>query len=382
LSANGWTSKSVNGKTLYTKQRTLGSDGSYFVATISNATSTPIVYSQAYVSAPLGRGTIRRAIRVSTVMKSQTTMGILARNQINLGSDFLIDSYDSRLGSYASQPHRANADIGSISTNAGQLMIADSKIFGKMHTPPTGSYSLGKAGMVGDQTFQANPANAGTVESGWYLNDLNQTMDDVQTPPGSTFWAAPTWYNKTTYTYNGITYTNLNGWSYVLTEGNYNMGNTTLKGNLLILGNVNLYIPTTGRIQFGSGDVMSIPVSAGSSMTIYNASTTDAVMKDTSNDSLIPSRFVYYGLPTTAGTKLTLTGSGAYAYAGVIYAPSQNMVLTGSSGGNQDFLGSVAVNNFTMSGHTYMHFDEALNGGASGNPVINSYAEIASYAEY
>src|SRR5437667_2598140 len=88
--------------------------------------------------------------------------------------------------------------------------------------------------------------------------------------------------------------------------------------------------------------------------------TTDVIMTDVSNDSGIAARFTYYGLPTTAGSKITLTGSGAYAYAGVIYAPNQKLVLTGASSGNEDFVGAITVDNFTMSGHTYMHIDESL----------------------
>ncbi len=104
-------------------------------------------------------------------------------------------------------------------------------------------------------------------------------------------------------------------------------------------------------------------------------------MKDASNDSGDPHRFSYYGLPSTAGTKLTLTGDGAYAYIGLIYCPEQKVVLTGSSSGNVDFIGAVTCDNFTMSGHTNMHIDESLikiSGGGGGAPVINSYNEIAS----
>jgi hypothetical protein len=179
-------------------------------------------------------------------------------------------------------------------------------------------------------------------------------------------------------TIGGVTY------AYVLGSGNYQLASgATLKGKILVQGNASLYIPQNGRIQFGSGDVIKIDAALGASLNIYNASSTDVVMKDCSNDSGIPSRFTYYGLPTTAGSKITLTGSGAYAYAGVIYAPNQKMVLTGASSGNQDFVGAVTVDNFTMSGHTYMHIDESLLRAQVGNPsggmpVINSYAEVAS----
>jgi hypothetical protein len=149
---------------------------------------------------------------------------------------------------------------------------------------------------------------------------------------------------------------------------------------VLITGNATLYIPFSARIQFGSGDLISInPTNA--SFTMYNDSSRDVVMKDVSNNSGIPSKFTYYGLPGTAGSKLTMTGSGALAFAGLIDAPNQNMVLTGANGGNQDFVGAIIANDFTMSGHTYMHVDESLlQSGKGAIPVINSYAEVSPIA--
>ena len=60
------------------------------------------------------------------------------------------------------------------------------------------------------------------------------------------------------------------------------------------------------------------------------------------------------------------------------------MVLTGASSGNEDFVGAVTVDNFTMSGHTYMHVDESLfkNGSGAVKYVIDSYGEIASFAGF
>jgi len=149
---------------------------------------------------------------------------------------------------------------------------------------------------------------------------------------------------------------------------------------VLITGNAVVYMPSNSRIQFGSGDVININAT-NASLALYNASTTDVVMKDVSNSSAIPSRFTYYGLPSTAGSKLTMTGSGAIAYSGLINAPDQNIVLTGSNNQNQDFMGAIIANNFTMSGHTYMHIDESLlQSGKGAIPVINSYAEISPIA--
>ena len=251
---------------------------------------------------------------------------------------------------------------------------AKSQFFFAVHRSLGGHITQVVNGRVGDVAFVSNVANDGKVQSGYWSNDLNTTIPDV-VPPAYQLWNTVTSVNQTV---GGVTY------AYVLNSGNYQLASgTTLKGKILVQGNASLYIPQNGRIQFGSGDVIKIDSALGASLNMYNASSTDVVMKDCSNDSGIPSRFTYYGLPTTAGSKITLTGSGAYAYAGVIYAPNQKLVLTGSSSGNEDFVGAITVDNFTMSGHTYMHIDESLlraqvGSPSSGMPVISSYAEIAS----
>jgi len=81
---------------------------------------------------------------------------------------------------------------------------------------------------------------------------------------------------------------------------------------------------------------------------------------------------------------VTLTGSGDYSFDGTLYAPNKKVVMTGSNGGNQDFVGAITADNFTMSGHSYMHVDEALfkNGSGTVKYVIDSYGEITSFAGF
>jgi hypothetical protein len=380
LTANGWVSKTYNGGTVYRKDRAVSGGGSYKVM-IDNAGASPVVYSQASIPAPLGKGSLVRTVKVTTTPKTiPGPVGIVTKQQINLGSDFLIDSYNSTdpnkstNGLYDPKKAQAHGDLATMSASAGQLLLADSKIFGHIYTTATGGYTgPGTHGMVGDQTFQSDPANQGKIEAGYYSNDLNITIPDVKLPTDGN--GNPIVFNSllsVNQIVGGVLY------AYVFDTGNYQFpSGTTLKGKVLVTGTARVYMPSDGRIQFGSGDVININAT-GASLELYNASTTDVVMKDVSNSSGIPSRFTYYGLPTTAGSKLTMTGSGALAYAGVINAPNQNMVLTGANSGNQDFVGAIIANNFTMSGHTYMHIDESLFGsGAGAIPVINSYAEIS-----
>jgi hypothetical protein len=377
VSDNYWTSQ---GNGSYKKTRSYGTEGSSYSVIISNAAVLPVVYSQGSVTGPLGSGNAKRTVVVTTKKQNQATgvYGVFTKNAINLGSDFYVDSFDSTdpnystNGKYDATKKKANGSLASTSTTAGQVQIADSKILGKVYTPPAGTYTLGNAGIVGDAAYQANVANAGTVQPGYYANDLNQTIPDNVPPAG---WS--TWPNPSGGTVDGVTY------SYILYSSNYQLpSGTTLKGKILVLGDATLYVPSNGRIQFGSGDVINISAPVSASLKLYNASTTDVVMKDVSNDSGIASRFTYLGLPTTAGSKVTLTGSGAYAFAGMLSAPNQKVVMTGSSSGNQDFVGAITADNFTMSGHSYMHIDESLfkNGAGGQKYVIDSFGEIGSIA--
>src|SRR5437762_3246947 len=72
LTANGWASQQVNGQTIYTKRRDFASDGSYCLMTISNVTAAPVIFSRAYVPAPLKKGVLTRAVRVTTVLTGQS----------------------------------------------------------------------------------------------------------------------------------------------------------------------------------------------------------------------------------------------------------------------------------------------------------------------
>jgi hypothetical protein len=107
-----------------------------------------VVVSQAYVPAPLGRGNLVHTVKVTSKWKgSGAPGGITVKNAINLGSDFLIDSYDPRdpakstNGLYDPTKAQANGNLASMSATAGQLMLADSKIFGHLYTTATGGYT-------------------------------------------------------------------------------------------------------------------------------------------------------------------------------------------------------------------------------------------------
>lgn len=379
LGDNNWLSSQINGQTVYKKRCEFAADRSFYSVTISNAATAPVIFSQATIPGPLGRGPAVRAVRVTTVPKGLFRPAILSKGAINTGSEARIDSFDSSDATYSTGGRydpakaKANGNLASTSTSPGALNLQDAKVAGHLYTPPTGTYTLGNAGAVGDQAFISNPDNVGKVEPGFYSNDLNTTIPDATPPSG---------YATFPYPLGGL----VNGVYYnlVLTSGTYQVPpGTTLKGPILVVGDATLYVPRDARIQFENSDVITINSSLNASLKIYNASSTDATFGDISNDSGLAARFSYVGLPTTAGTRATFVGSGFYPFAGTIYAPSQDAVVVEGGSSDTDFVGAIAANSFTLSGHVRFHFDEALtkNGGLP-RFVVDSYAEIASSASY
>jgi hypothetical protein len=142
--------------------------------------------------------------------------------------------------------------------------------------------------------------------------------------------------------------------------------------SILVLGNAKIYMPSDGKWDFADADVTKIP--KGSSLEIYDAANNDAGFAGVTNDSGLAANFTYYGL-STADKKLSLSGSGQFA--GGIYAPYKNVVLTGSSSSlPRDFIGALVAKTVKNSGHFYMSYDQALGYTATGNPTLVSYQEL------
>jgi hypothetical protein len=327
-------------------------------------------------------------VRVTTATtNSLFSKAILARGTVNFAGDMRVNSYDSSNtnysnsdGTYNSNKFLANGWIASMATSGQAIDIAGAKIYGCIQYPGTAYYHIstgGSGGIVGDIAYVGNPANAGTIESGYSDNTFNITIPPTPPPtnsaggtvdPSTWMYVAPL---KTAFVTNGASY------AYVLTSGDWSIGSDTFHNqSILILGNARLYVGKNGRWQMGSSDLIKIPV--GSSLQLYNDSATDAVFTGIANDSQLPTKFFYWALPDTTGTKLSLTGNG-YLAAG-IYAYYQDVVLTGGSGdgpNSMDFYGGMVANTVVNSGHFWMAYDQAL-GHSGGTPATFAWLELSN----
>jgi hypothetical protein len=388
LTTNGWSAATVGGQPVLIKSRTFP-DNSYFSVTIYNATANgATIYSSGFVPAPLGQGYISRVVRVTMAgTKGLFAKAILARSTINFAGDVQLNSYDSSNTNYSypdgtyfssrSSRFLANGWIASMASSDTAIDLAGAKIYGGIQYPGGATYHIstgsGGGGIVGDTTYVSNPANAATIQMGHSDNTLNINIPPTPLPTNSSGNTVDpsTWTYKapltTRFTTNWVTY------AYVLTSGDWSTGSDTIHNqSILVQGNARLYVGRNGRVQMESGDAIKIP--QGSSLQIYNDSTTDAVFTGIANDSQLPTKFYYWALSGTTGTKLSLTG-GSYC-AGAIYAYYQNVVLTGGSSGTRDFYGALVANTVVNSGRFWMSYDQALGGIGANQPIAYSYTEL------
>ncbi len=302
-------------------------------------------------------GYIGRTVRIQTTADALFTKGLVAKGWILLnGNGIRTDSYDSQdtlhstNGVYYQPWANANGDIATASglTNFNNISGGNANIFGHVSTGPKGVIALGPNGMVGDFAYQTDPAHGGTVQSGYFRDDMNVTFPPVDDP--------------FTGGYNSPQSGVVNGTNYnlVMGSGNWLSANNLkfTKGDILITGNAVWWVQ--GNLDFsGQGSIIIAP---GASLKLYvgtqsgNTHTFSIGGNGILNTSGTAINCQLYGLPSVS----TVGYSGNATYTGTIYAPSAALSLGGGGSNNYDFMGSAVANNITLTGHFNFHYDEAL----------------------
>ncbi len=343
FAAHGWT---LSGGA-YRKTRTLG-DG---YCNIALSTSTPpLISSTGFVTAPLGGSYIARAVQVVTTNVARSK-GLIAKTSINM-SGGIIDSFDSAVtgGQYNPTQATAQAFVAVASSTAGALKVAS--VYGDVATGAGGNVTVSGNG-VGDAAW-VNSA-PGTVQSGHFKDDFNQTFADVAAPFTGGY------LTPTAGTVNGTNY------DYVLSGGDYKIPSVALGGGkrVLIQGK-NRWLVDDKFTVAGGGWVLLEPgatldLYVGGDVTISGSGIVNAAQKTTS--------LSLFGLPTC--TKINYSGSSQFI--GTIYAPSAKLTISGTGGVS----GSAVVDQAVMSGGSSFHCDTALYGSGSGAKyVIISWNEL------
>ena len=331
-------------------------NGSYS-AIIIQGTPSPTIIATGYAVVPFNSVPIQRVVQVTTT--NRPAFGLAMGVQMDIttkGNNLTVDSYDSAdplhstNGMYNAATHKAGGDIASV---GGFVNIQNADIYGKLLTGPAGSYSIGN-GFVGDLNWNVN----GAIEPGWYRNDFNAVIRDVDPPyaNGLPLVSVPIGTN-----------------TYILASGDYYVnGDFVLSQNetLYVSGNARLYV--TGNINMKSQNSCFITIAPGASLVLY-CGTTDgpAVSAQLTqvNTAGNASTFQYWGLPSNTA----VTWNGNNSYVGTVYAPEAAFSMGGGGSSDFDYQGACVVYSASLNGHFNFHFDENLSrlGPPTGFSVIS-----------
>src|SRR3989454_10427718 len=276
------------------------SSGSYSVIITpppagSDPTTGPTISSAGYTTLPIVGRPIARKVQVTTSIKSLLANTITVLTNVDFaGMNVTIDSYNSTdpnhstNGMYNAATRMAGGDVASL---FGIISVQNAKIYGHLETGATdpNAPTYGTQGSVGDIPWVAG-GNIG-IKSGWWLNDFNMDVPDIQPPNTSGTWLPLALVNSGTNKYI------IGAGDYVL-SGDLNLGNSE---TLYVSGSpARLYV--TGNIKMQSQNSSFITLAPGaSSLEIFVGTVsgppvdaTFTTINNSGNDSL----FKIFGLPS------------------------------------------------------------------------------------
>jgi len=213
LASDGWSANGV----VYGRTNTLPSGSWYTVSLDLTSPTAPGITARSYINlpafaaapsltmfavvgssstAPTSSTIVSRAVRV-TCAKNPTilfTAAMVSKHAIDLkGNGVSTDSFDSSNpakstnGKYDASKYQG--DYGDVATDDNVIVgVQNANIYGKLHTGPTGGYSMGPQGGVGTHAWQT--ANGGGMQPGYFLQNANFTFPDT-TLPNTTGYLTP-----------------------------------------------------------------------------------------------------------------------------------------------------------------------------------------------
>lgn len=261
--------------------------------------------------------------------------GVFAVGQISVNKDAIIDSYDSRLGSYSFATHTTDATVQTNGTTSGIIFVNKNGMI----------YGNAVCGQGGNPAT-AISANAGTITGTRTAASANVVFTAVTPPvPCSAFSSCGTLISDIT----GNT---------TLTAGTYRTKLISLNNQTLtISGNVILIVYDVTGVNGTLNMIRDsrIIISSGGSLELYIQKQAD--FAGTSIINPPPSAATAVRILGIATAVLNFSGSSA-TYGGV-YAPGATFSLNSTS----QLFGSVVANTITLnSGGTSIHIDTGFAG--------------------
>lgn len=252
--------------------------------------------------------------------------GAYGRNSFDMLGGGMVDSYDSDLGSYASQAINgpdANGYMyannnGNIRSEGEVKLGGNAQCHGDATTDMAGVFTLGGGvGMYGDTLRTTEPFDTDSIAASEIaFAQANNAAGTNMTLTGSATYNAVT---------NALT-TGASGDSVILNTGTYYFTSVDFMvgGNLVLAPGANVAIYVTGLWDTSGGSIINSDEIAGN-LHIYS-------------------------------TGANFNFSGHSQLSAAIYAPNSDVSITAGS----SFFGSIIARRFANGGGTILHFDEAL----------------------
>jgi len=277
--------------------------------------------------------------------------GMIGCQNVTVTGSGLIDSYDSALGSYASQA--TNTDTGG-NTYAGNN--------GSSSTCETGS----NINFTANAPMHGNLSAPGTVNppggGAFYGTETEGIAATSCDPLGVVAYLAAKWPTPATTTAKITTDKTL------ASGASYHYKSIALTGSETITitgsGTINIFVDED--ISMTASAAITVP--AGVTLNIYNKGQIDMSGQGVVNAGGDPSKVNIYNSYVDTGVvdHVKFTGSGAFY--GTVYAPLANVRMSGSGG----TYGSARGRLMTKTGTADFHYDEAL-GRLGGGGTITGY---------
>jgi type II secretory pathway pseudopilin PulG len=295
------------------------SSGGSYTATIAPAFAGPGTYTLTSV----GRyGTRTQTVERVISKSASSTPGFLGVDKVTLAGGASVDSFDSYLGTYASQVSGGHAaSDASLGSNGNIATFGAGKVWGDANPGPSGVYS----GSVTVSGSTAPASKSVTVPA------------YVYSPPGMAMSA-----------WNG-------GGS--LAAGTYHFTSVTVSGGpvLMLSGDVTIYCDNNFTVTAGSSIVMA----PGSNVTILQGASDMTI--GGGGISNLNSKASTLTIHSASTTKVHL--ASATPFYGTVSAPGADFTSSGSGG----MYGSVVAKTIILNSATgWLHYDTSLETSTVG----------------
>ena len=260
--------------------------------------------------------------------------GVFGDEGINMNSNALVDSYDSRNGEYGDTNMGSNGHVGTNATHDGAIdLMSNAQIYGNAITGP-----------------ESDPEAAITTGPNAYIDGTKLALDapkelpSVSPPEG----LSP----KGDYFLGG------NDEDLISESGEYSSFMIDNNAKVTIIADVTLYI--TGAFSLLSNSQLEL--ADGASVTIYLGGTFEQNSNTQINNiSMDPTKLEFFG---TDAFNSTMVWNSNTQFFGAVYVPRANVVYDS----NADFYGSMAAKYLeSISSNARLHYDEALGDVGMGN---------------